>query len=150
MFDALDRKPDDPLLALIGLFRKDERTGKVDLGVGVYRDETGRTPIFRAVKAAEKRLPETQDSKAQIGPEGDLVFLDRFWELVGGDTIERSHVAGHAPIFKAAGLNIATYDFFKRPSQSLIFDNLVTALEGARPADAVLLHASCHTRPAAS
>ncbi|MQV97044.1 aminotransferase class I/II-fold pyridoxal phosphate-dependent enzyme [Sinorhizobium medicae] len=178
MFDALDRKPDDPLLALIGLFRKDERTGKVDLGVGVYRDETGRTPIFRAVKAAEKRLLETQDSKAYIGPEGDLVFLDRFWELVGGDTIERSHVAGvqtpggsgalrlaadliarmggggiwlglpswpnHAPIFKAAGLNIATYDFFDIPSQSVIFDNLVSALEGAAAGDAVLLHASCH------
>ncbi|MDX0500653.1 aminotransferase class I/II-fold pyridoxal phosphate-dependent enzyme [Sinorhizobium medicae] len=171
MFDALDRKPGDPLLALIGLFRKDERTGKVDLGVGVYRDETGRTPIFRAVKAAEKRLLETQDSKAYIGPEGDLVFLDRLWELVGGDTIERSHVAGvqtpggsgalrlaadpriwlglpswpnHAPIFKAAGLNIATYDFFDIPSQSVIFDNLVSALEGAAAGDAVLLHANCH------
>ena len=47
MFDTLARQPDDPLLALIGLFRKDERPGKVDLGVGVYRDETGRTPILR-------------------------------------------------------------------------------------------------------
>ncbi len=178
MFDALARQADDPLLALIGLFSNDERPGKVDLGVGVYRDETGRTPIFRAVKAAEKRLLETQDSKAYIGPEGDLVFLDRLWELVGGDTIERSHVAGvqtpggsgalrlaadliarmggrglwlglpswpnHAPIFKAAGLDIATYDFFDIPSQSVIFDNLVSALEGAASGDAVLLHASCH------
>lgn len=63
MFDALARQADDPLLALIGLFRKDERPGKVDLGVGVYRDETGRTPIFRAVKAAEKRLLETQTAE---------------------------------------------------------------------------------------
>jgi aromatic-amino-acid transaminase len=178
MFDALTRQPDDPLLALIGLFQKDERPGKVDLGVGVYRDETGRTPIFRAVKAAEKRLLETQDSKAYVGPEGDLVFLDHLWSLVAGGTIERSHVAGvqtpggsgalrlaadliarmggrgiwlglpswpnHAPIFKAAGLNIATYDFFDIPSQSVTFDNVVTALEGAAPGDAVLLHASCH------
>ncbi len=178
MFDALTRQPDDPLLALIGLFQKDERPGKVDLGVGVYRDETGRTPIFRAVKAAEKRLLETQDSKAYVGPEGDLVFLDHLWSLVAGDTVERSHVAGvqtpggsgalrlaadliarmggrgiwlglpswpnHAPIFKAAGLNIATYDFFDIPSQSVTFDNVVTALEGAAPGDAVLLHASCH------
>lgn len=178
MFDALTRQPDDPLLALIGLFRKDERPDKVDLGVGVYRDETGRTPIFRAVKAAEKRLLETQDTKAYVGPEGDLVFLDHLWSLVAGDTVEQSHVAGvqtpggsgalrlaadlitrmggrgiwlglpswpnHAPIFKAAGLNIATYDFFDIPSQSVIFDNLVSALEGAAPGDAVLLHASCH------
>ncbi|MDX0852712.1 aminotransferase class I/II-fold pyridoxal phosphate-dependent enzyme [Sinorhizobium medicae] len=178
MFDTLDHKPDDPLLALIGLFRKDERPGKVDLGVGVYRDETGHTLIFRAVKAAERRLLETQDSKAYIGPAGDLDFLDRLWQLVGGDTVERSHVAGvqtpggsgalrlaadliarmggggiwlglpswpnHAPIFKAAGLNIATYEFFDIPSQSVSFDNLVSALEGAAPGDAVLLHASCH------
>jgi aromatic-amino-acid transaminase len=178
MFDALNRQPDDPLLALIGLFRKDERPGKVDLGVGVYRDETGRTPIFRAVKAAEKRLLETQETKAYVGPEGDLVFLDHLWTLVGGDTVERSHVAGvqtpggsgalrlaadlihrlggrriwlglpswpnHAPIFKAAGLEIATYDFFDIPSQAVLFDNVVSALEGAAAGDAVLLHASCH------
>ncbi|MCA1405665.1 aspartate/tyrosine/aromatic aminotransferase [Ensifer sp. IC3342] len=178
MFDALARQPDDPLLALIGLYRNDERPGKVDLGVGVYRDETGHTPIFRAVKAAEKRLLETQDTKAYVGPEGDHVFLDHLWTLVGGDTVERSHVASvqtpggsgalrlaadlihrlggrriwlglpswpnHAAIFKAAGLETATYDFFDIPSQAVLFDNVVSALEGAAAGDAVLLHASCH------
>jgi len=178
MFEALTRQPDDALLALIGLFREDERLGKVDLGVGVYRDETGRTPIFRAVKAAEKRLLETQDTKAYVGPEGDLVFLAHLWSLVASDTVDRSQVAGvqtpggsgalrlaadliarmggrgiwlglpswpnHAPIFKAAGLSIATYDFFDIPSQAVMFDNLISALEGAAPGDAVLLHASCH------
>ena len=85
MFDALTRQPDDPLLALIGLFRADERAGKVDLGVGVYRDETGATPIFRAVKEAEKRLVETQPTKAYVGPEGDPVFLERLWDLTTGE-----------------------------------------------------------------
>jgi aromatic-amino-acid transaminase len=85
MFDALSRQPDDPLLALIGLFRADERTAKVDLGVGVYRDETGRTPIFRAVKEAEKRLVETQPTKAYVGPEGDPIFLERLWTLTAGE-----------------------------------------------------------------
>ncbi|MBP1887123.1 tyrosine aminotransferase [Sinorhizobium mexicanum] len=178
MFDALARQPDDPLLALIGLYRKDERPGKVDLGVGVYRDETGHTPIFRAVKAAEKRLLETQDTKAYVGPEGDHVFLDHLWTLVGGDTVERSRIASvqtpggsgalrlaadlihrvggrriwlglpswpnHAAIFKAAGLETASYDFFDIPSQAVLFDNVVSALEGAAAGDAVLLHASCH------
>ncbi|NRP72020.1 Aromatic-amino-acid aminotransferase [Ensifer psoraleae] len=178
MFDALARQPDDPLLALIGLFRRDDRPGKVDLGVGVYRDETGHTPIFRAVKAAEKRLLETQDTKAYVGPEGDALFLDHLWTLVGGDTVERSHIASvqtpggsgalrlaadlihrlggkriwlglpswpnHAAIFKAAGLETATYDFFDIPTQTVLFDNLVSALEGAAAGDAVLLHASCH------
>ncbi|MBN9054476.1 MAG: aspartate/tyrosine/aromatic aminotransferase [Rhizobiales bacterium] len=81
MFDALTRQPDDPLLALIGLFRADERAGKVDLGVGVYRDETGVTRVFRAVKEAERRLVETQQTKAYVGPEGDPVFLERLWTL---------------------------------------------------------------------
>ena len=72
MFDALTRQPDDPLLALIGLFRADERAGKVDLGVGVYRDETGATPIFRAVKEAERRLVETQPVSGLLDVE--LVF----------------------------------------------------------------------------
>ena len=85
MFDALTRQPDDPLLALIGLLRADERAGKVDLGVGVYRDETGATPIFRAVKEAERRLVDTQPTKAYVGPEGDPVFLDRLWALTAGE-----------------------------------------------------------------
>ncbi|WFU47786.1 tyrosine aminotransferase [Sinorhizobium terangae] len=178
MFDALARQPDDPLLALIGLYRNDARPGKVDLGVGVYRDETGHTPIFRAVKAAEKRLLETQDTKAYVGPEGDHVFLDHLWTLVGGDTVERSHIASvqtpggsgalrlaadlihrvggrriwlglpswpnHAAIFKAAGLETASYEFFDIPSQAVLFDNVISALEGAAAGDAVLLHASCH------
>ncbi len=84
MFETLARQPDDPLLALIGLFRADTRPGKVDLGVGVYRDETGATPILRAVKAAERRLVETQATKAYVGPEGDAVFLERLWELTAG------------------------------------------------------------------
>src|SRR5205085_5618655 len=75
MFEVLSRQPDDPLLALIGQLRGDSRPGKIDLGVGVYRDEAGRTPIFRAVKAAERRLWEDQDTKSYVGPEGDLVFL---------------------------------------------------------------------------
>ncbi|KQY71063.1 aromatic amino acid aminotransferase [Ensifer sp. Root142] len=178
MFDALTRQPDDPLLALIGLYRKDERPGKVDLGVGVYRDETGHTPIFRAVKEAEKRLLATQDSKAYVGPEGDLIFVDHLWTLVGGDTINRSHLAGvqtpggsgalrlaadlirqmggkriwiglpswpnHASIFKAAGLETAGYPFFDVPSQTVLFDTMMSALQGASAGDAVLLHAGCH------
>ncbi|WP_421579316.1 amino acid aminotransferase [Shinella sp. M31] len=94
MFDALTRQPDDPLLALIGLFRADTRAGKVDLGVGVYRDETGATPIFRAVKEAEKRLVETQPTKAYVGPEGDPVFLDRLWELTTADAGRGRATAG--------------------------------------------------------
>lgn len=84
MFESLNRQPDDPLLALIGLYRADARAGKVDLGVGVYRDEEGATPIFRAVKEAERRLVAGQATKSYVGPEGDPVFLERLWELTTG------------------------------------------------------------------
>ncbi|WP_207455478.1 amino acid aminotransferase [Azospirillum sp. SYSU D00513] len=94
MFDTLSRQPDDALLALIGLYKRDERPNKVDLGVGVYRDEEGRTPVFRAVKAAERILLESQDSKAYIGLEGDTLYLDRLWRLVAGTAAGRVAAAG--------------------------------------------------------
>ena len=75
MFEQLQDLPPDGLLALIKLYRDDARPEKIDLGVGVYRDSDGGTPVFRAVKKAEHRLHETQDSKSYLGPEGDLGFV---------------------------------------------------------------------------
>ncbi len=94
MFDALTRPPEDPLLALIGLYRADARAGKVDLGVGIYRDETGATPVLRAVKVAEQRLVESQPTKAYVGPEGDPVFLERLLALTVGDAAHGRAIAG--------------------------------------------------------
>ena len=73
------RKP-DALLALIALHQADERPGKIDVGVGVYRDESGKTPVMRAVKAAEAHLVEEQPTKAYLGTEGDM----RYTELLAG------------------------------------------------------------------
>ncbi len=75
ILDALDRQPADALLALIGLHRDDPRPGKIDIGVGVYRDASGATPVLRAVKAAERRLVAEQPTKAYLGPEGDVRFV---------------------------------------------------------------------------
>ncbi len=76
VFEGLQPQPADALLALIGLFRDDQRAGKIDLGVGTYRDEGGGTPIMGAVKAAERRLAESQPTKAYLGPEGDQRFVE--------------------------------------------------------------------------
>ncbi len=76
MFETLAEQPADALLALIGLFRDDPRSTKLDLGVGVYRDETGATPIMVAVKAAERILLESRTTKSYLGPEGDLAYVD--------------------------------------------------------------------------
>lgn len=88
-----DQKP-DPLLELIAKFAGDSRSEKVDLGVGVYRDKTGRTPVMRAVKSAELHLWETQDSKSYIGPEGDPVFLQALAREVFGESHGERLVAG--------------------------------------------------------
>ncbi len=84
IFDALKAQPADALLALIGAFRSDDRVDKIDVGVGVYRDLDGRTPVLRAVKAAERRLVDEQASKGYLGPEGDVGFFDALKPIIFG------------------------------------------------------------------
>ena len=84
MFDKLKEQPADSLLALINTFHADPRQYKVDLGVGVYRDEHGRTPVMRAVKLAEAYLLETQGSKRYLGPQGDLTFVNLLKPIIFG------------------------------------------------------------------
>ncbi|MBV8614701.1 MAG: aspartate/tyrosine/aromatic aminotransferase [Acetobacteraceae bacterium] len=76
MFQTLQAQPADPLLALISLFQDDPRDGKLDLGVGTYRDERGITPVMGAVKEAERMLVASQRTKAYLGVEGDRRFVD--------------------------------------------------------------------------
>ncbi len=84
VFAGLRSQPSDPLLALIDLHRADPRNGKIDLGVGVYRDDDGATPVMAAVKAAEAQLHSTQPTKAYLGAAGDEAFVDRLAPIVFG------------------------------------------------------------------
>lgn len=74
MLETLNPQPQDKILALIALFRDDPRADKIDLGVGVYKDATGLTPVMRAVKAAEKKLWEVETSKTYTGLAGEPAF----------------------------------------------------------------------------
>ena len=85
VFGALAVQPADALLALIGAFRSDLRADKIDVGVGVYRDLEGRTPVLRAVKEAERRLVESQPSKGYLGPEGDVGYFDALKPIIFGE-----------------------------------------------------------------
>src|SRR5690606_14830321 len=85
MLDRLDQQPPDALLALIKLYDADTREDKIDLGVGVYRTETGATPVFAAIKAAEAKLVAEQDSKAYLGPEGDMGFANGLMPFIFGE-----------------------------------------------------------------
>lgn len=70
MFEHIERVPGDAILGLIEAFKKDTNPQKVDLGVGVYRDENGTTPVMRAVKEAEARLLKNETTKTYIGSHG--------------------------------------------------------------------------------
>lgn len=94
MLENLAPQPADALLALIKLHNADPRANKIDLGVGVYRTSDGATPVFAAIKAAEKRLLDTQDSKAYLGPEGDMGFVHALIPYVFGADFDRARVEG--------------------------------------------------------
>lgn len=86
----------DPLLALIGRYRADPRTDKIDLGVGVYRDDQGNTPVLAAVKEAETQLHQQQDSKSYLGLTGDIDFVEAYGDLIFGDS-SRNVAGAQAP-----------------------------------------------------
>jgi aromatic-amino-acid transaminase len=89
MLDRLTQQPPDALLALIKLYAADTRPDKIDLGVGVYRTGQGETPVFGAIKAAERRLVDSQVSKAYLGPEGDMDFVHALMPHIFGDNPTR-------------------------------------------------------------
>lgn len=84
MFANLKPQPADKILHISQLFRADPRTDKVDLGVGVYKDATGQTPVMRAVKEAERRLVESQPTKTYTALAGDPAYLLAMGGLVLG------------------------------------------------------------------
>ncbi len=82
LFARVPDEPPDAVLHLMQAFSRDPRGEKIDVGVGVFRDGAGRSPVLTAVKQAEQLLFERQDTKAYVGPEGDLQFLDRLAALI--------------------------------------------------------------------
>jgi len=84
MFEALTDQPPDKIIALGQAFRDDPRKDKIDLGVGVYKNAEGVTPIMRSVKAAETRLLAEETTKAYTGMLGDPVFREALSDLILG------------------------------------------------------------------
>jgi aspartate aminotransferase len=84
MFELLQPVPADPILNLSVLYRQDTNPNKVDLGVGVYKDEAGHTAIMKAVSLAEERLLVDEDTKAYVGMAGSKVYCDLLAEVTLG------------------------------------------------------------------
>src|SRR6188508_1050375 len=97
-FHALGDVQSDSLLALIAMANADPRPDKIDVGVGVYRDGVGNTPILRAVKKAEKLLWESQQTKSYIGGFGDKRYTELLRPIVLGRHANDDRIAGlHTP-----------------------------------------------------
>ena len=84
MLETLRMPPPDKILQVAQAFRADPRKSKIDLGVGVYKDAEGRTPVMRAVKAAEKRIWEEQDTKTYTALAGDPLFAAAMARMILG------------------------------------------------------------------
>ena len=96
IFKNLQQQPPDKILALMTAFKEDPRDQKLDLGVGVYKDSTGITPIMRSIKLAEKKWWEIESSKSYVGLAGDPAFSDAIISLVLGNSIPRNLIASAA------------------------------------------------------
>lgn len=84
MFDAIQKLPADPILGLTTAFEADQNPDKVDLGAGVYKDETGITPIFASVKEAQRRWERQENTKVYISPPGFADFNSAIQKLILG------------------------------------------------------------------
>ena len=98
MFGALKAQSEDKIIKLLKEFRSDPRERKIDLGVGVYRDHTGLTPIMTAVKDAERELLEREATKSYTSIPGDPGFRNAMIDLVLGQTVSDDRLASaHTP-----------------------------------------------------
>ena len=96
MFETLTAQPADKILALMQLYRQDPRPEKIDLGVGVYKNADGVTPVMRAIKTAEQQLWQQETTKSYVGLVGDPAFSDVMIDLVLGGAVPRAAVAAAA------------------------------------------------------
>lgn len=85
MFSELKPRPADPILGLTVKFKADSNPNKIDLGPGIYKDETGSTPVLECVKAAEQFRVDNEASKAYINSAGSSLFNERIATLNLGD-----------------------------------------------------------------
>lgn len=94
ILDNLVAAKGDPILSLSVACRADERAEKIDLGIGVYRDNQGHTPVMQAIKQAEARLLQEQTSKVYVGMPGNESFNAAMMDLLIGEGESKSRAVG--------------------------------------------------------
>jgi len=182
MFEQVSMAPADPILGLTDTFKNDPRESKINLGVGIYKNESGLTPILATVKEAEKRLLSSETTKSYLSIEGfaaygavvqkllfgtdaEIIQSDRARtaQVPGGTSALRTGAdfaikklgikkiwvsnptwANHGNVFKTAGLQVASYDYYNAQTKDLDFDAMIASLQNVEDGDLVLFHGCCH------
>lgn len=112
MWKNVTPAPEDAILGLTEAFKKDPRFGKINLGVGVYKDEEGHTPILESVKAAEKRIFEKENTKSYMPIAGETVYGDEVQKMIFGSLCNRSatiHTPGGTGALRVAADLLAKF-----------------------------------------
>lgn len=106
MFETLPEPNADAILALMQAFRADPRTDKLDLGVGIYKDSEGRTPVMQAIKLAEKQLLDTQETKAYVSPTGSAPFCAAMIQQVFGEDANTDRIRAAQSVGGSGALRV--------------------------------------------
>lgn len=124
MFQAIPAKKGDSILALMTEYKNDPRSEKMDLGIGVYRDDTGNTPIMQAVLEAQTLLHNTEPTKAYQGLIGDAEFNEVIAKLLlqGTDALNRC-AALHTPGASGALRNLGDLIYATKPDATVWISN---------------------------
>ena len=94
MFENLKIQSEDKIMALMSLYLADGREEKIDLGVGVYKNNNGETPIMNAVQKAATILKDKQKTKSYVGLSGNLSFIDKISKLVLANVVSKDRIVG--------------------------------------------------------
>ena len=116
LFDKITAAPADPILGLGEAFKAEKRPEKVNLGIGVYKDAAGKTPVLKAVKAAETRLLAEEQSKNYLTIDGVAAYNAETQKLLFGEGSEviASHRAKTAQSLGGTGALRVAAEFIKR------------------------------------
>jgi aromatic-amino-acid transaminase len=169
MFSALKAQDPDKILMLMQQFKDDPRDTKVDLGVGVYKDASGNTPVMASVKEAEHRLWEDQSTKSYVGlislvlgnagphaqvaaaatPGGTGAVRQAFEIIRLANPKARVFVSdptwpNHLSMLDYLGMERVAYRYFDSETRGVDFNGMIEDISTARAGDVVLLHGCCH------
>ena len=156
VFEHVRLAPADPILGLTEAFKADERTSKVNLGIGVYLDENGQLPLMECVHVAEDRLAAAAKPHAYLPIDGLPGYVRLVRELAFGADFIATLSPGapvlisdpswenHRAIFARAGFSVGAYRYYDAEARAINFEGMIADLEAARPGTVVVLHACCH------